>query len=144
MKSKKRNFNGLSYRETQRANSANRSKLQKEDQKWLRDNGYRNIGWDSVIDLYQKNKEFLDKYSLETLTLEELFLEVDRIGNKYLDSHEIEGFNQALSKELNEIADEIDKQFPDTEIEVIDFSEKIDKKFRKNRNQAPYRTTKTS
>lgn len=81
MKSKKRNFNGLSYRETQRANSANRSKLQKEDQKWLRDNGYRNIGWDSVIDLYQKNKEFLDKYSLETLTLEELFLEVDRIGS---------------------------------------------------------------
>ena len=144
MKSKKRNFNGMSYREAQRTNSANRSKLQKEDQKWLKDNGYRNFGWDSVIALYQKNKEFLDKYALEDLTLEELFLEVDRIGNKYLDSHEIEEFNQALSKELNEIADEIDKQFPDTEIEVTDFSDKADKKLRKNRGQRSYGTTKTS
>ncbi|MHC5823790.1 MAG: hypothetical protein ACYT04_50140, partial [Nostoc sp.] len=64
--------------------------------------------------LYQKIEEFLNKYHIDDLTLEELFLEVDRIGNKYLTIQEIENFNQSFSKEVNEIAEEIDKQFPDT------------------------------
>lgn len=144
MASQKRSFDGMSYREVQRANSNNRSKLQKEDQKWLKDNSYKNVGWNSVITLYQKTKEFLDKYLLEDLTLEDLYLEADRIGNKYLTSHEIEESNRALSKELTEIAEEIDRQFPDTEVEAIDFSNKIDKKTRKSRGQTSYRTTKTS
>ena len=144
MASQKRNFNGMGYHEVQRANSNNRSKLKQEDQRWLKHNGYKNVGWDGVIHLHQKIKEFLDKDSLEDLTLEELFLEVDRIGNKYLASHEIEESNQALSKELNEIAEEIDRQFPDTEIEAVDFGDKTDKKLRKNRGQMSRRTTKTS
>ena len=133
----------MSYREVQRVNSNNKSRLQKEDQKWLKANGYKNVGWDSVIHLHQKIKEFLDKYSLEELTLEELFLEVDRIGNKYLASQEIEEFNQILSKELNEIAEEIDRQFLDTEIEAVDFGDGTNKKPRKNRGRTSYKSTKS-
>lgn len=132
----------MSYRQVQRANSKNRSKIHKEDQRWLKENSYRNVGWDNVTNLYQKIEEFLDKYRLEDLTLEELFLEADRIGNKYLTSQEIEEFNQRLSKEVNEIAEEFDKQFPDTEIEVIDFSEKTNNRSRKKHNQKSYRTIK--
>jgi len=76
------------------------------------------------------------------LTLEELFLEADRIGNKYLTEEEIQDFHQKLAKELNEIAEEIDKQFPDTEIEVIDFSKNAKSKPIKNRNYKTYKTTK--
>jgi hypothetical protein len=141
-KNKRINFNGMSYRQVQRANSKNRSKIHKEDQRWLKENSYRNVGWDNVTNLYQKIEEFLDKYRLEDLTLEELFLEADRIGNKYLTSQEIEEFNQRLSKEVNEIAEEFDKQFPDTEIEVIDFSEKTNNRSRKKHNQKSYRTIK--
>ncbi len=116
-KSKKRKFKGMSYYEVQRANSEHRNKLHKEEQKWLKNNGYKNVGWDNVIKLY----EFL---KIIDNSLEELFLEADRIGNKYLTNQEIEKFNHSLSKELNEIAEEFDKQFPDTEIEIIDFSRK--------------------
>lgn len=121
-KSNKRKFNGMSYRDVQSTNSRNRIKLYKEDQKWLKDNNYKNVGWNNIINLYQKIEEFLDKYIWKDSTLEELFLEADRIGNKYLTSQEREKFNQKMSKEVNDIAEEIDKQFPDTEIEVVDFS----------------------
>lgn len=137
-KSHKRNFNGMSYGKVQRANSENRSKLKKEDQKWLKDNGYKNVGWDNVITLYRKVEELLDRSQFENMSLEELFLEADRIGNKYLTSEEIKEFNQQLSKEVTEIGELVDKQFPDTEIEVIDFSQKTAKKH----NQKTYRTTK--
>jgi len=139
---KSKKFNGMSYREVQRANSKNRSKLHKEDQNWLKDNGYRNVGWNNVVNLHQKIEDFLDKYRLDDLTLEELFLEADRIGNKYLTNQEIEEFNQRLSKEVNEVSEEIDKQFPDTEIEIIDFSDKTNNMSRNKHHQKPYRTIK--
>jgi C-terminal processing protease CtpA/Prc len=136
-KKSRRIFQGMSYREVQSSNSKCRTKLHKEDQKWLKDNNYKNIGWDKIIILYQKIEDFLDKYALEDTTLEELFLEADRIGNRYLTNIEIEEFNQKMSKEVNEISKEIDKQFPDTEIEFIDFG-----KNEKNSNQKSYRTIK--
>lgn len=135
-KSKKRIFNGVSYHELQRANSKKRKELTKEDKKFLKDNHFRNIGWGSVINLHQKIEEFLDSYKLNELTLEELFLEADRIGNKYLDSQEIEEFNQRLAKEVNEVAEEIDKYFPDTEIEVIDFSGRSNYKSQRKRRSS--------
>ncbi len=128
----------MSYREVQSANSEKRSKLKKEEQKWLKDNAYSNVGWYNIINLYQKIEDFLDKYRLEDSTLEELFLEADRIGNKYLTSQEIEEFNHKLSKEVNDIAEEIDKQFPDTEIEVIDFSKVTNNSSRRKRNRTSY------
>jgi hypothetical protein len=140
-KSQKRNFNGLSYSQVQRANSDNRGKLKKEDQKWLKDNGYKNVGWNNVISLYQKIEEILDQSRFEEMSLEELFLEADRVGNKYLTPEEIATFNQQLSKEAAEIGELIDQQFPDTEIEVVDYG-KTPRKSQKKRNQKTYRTAK--
>jgi hypothetical protein len=137
-KKEKRIFKKMSYREVQSSNSRSHIKLLKEDQKWLKDNKYKNIGWDNVIILFQKIEDFLDKYALEDNTLEELFLEADRIGNKYLTNTEIKEFNQRISKEVNEISIEIDKQFPDTDIEFIDFGRSV-----KNPDQRLYRTLKS-
>lgn len=142
MANQKRNFNGMSYVELQSANSQNRSKLNKEDQRWLRDNGYRNTGWNNVIALYQKIEEFIDKHNFESMSLEDLFLEADRIGNKYITPEEIKEFNNKLSQEVTEIGDLIDKQFPDTNIEVVDFYKKTIKKPQKKHNQKTYRTIK--
>lgn len=140
-KSQKRNFNGMSYAEVQHSNSEHRRKLEKDEQKWLKDNGYKNVGWDNVITLYQKIEE-LNKSPLKDMSLEELFLEADRIGSKYLTPEEITEFNQQLSKEVSEIGELIDKQFPDTEIEAIDFSQKTVTKPQKKRNQKTYRTAR--
>jgi C-terminal processing protease CtpA/Prc len=140
-KSRAKDFNGMSYGEIQRLNSNNRRKLKKENQKWLKDNGYRNVGWANVINLYQKIEELLDKSQYEDMSLEELFLEADRIGNKYLTPQEVEEFNQQLSKEVAEIGELIEQQFPDTEIEMIDYS-KTTQKPQKKRNQKTYRTAK--
>ncbi|MDZ8088140.1 MAG: hypothetical protein RMY16_21635 [Nostoc sp. DedQUE12b] len=141
-KGKKRNFRGMSYRVVQLANSKNRSKLHKKDQIWLKENFYKNVGWDNVINIYQKIEEFIGNYYLEELTLEELFIEADKIGNKYLTNQEINDYNQSLSKEVNEVAEEIDKQFPETEIEFIDFSQNTNIKYKSKPNQKTYRTVK--
>ncbi|MEA5577976.1 hypothetical protein [Anabaena sp. UHCC 0451] len=141
-KNKKKTFQGMSYRELQKHNSENRIELSPEDQKWLKENGYKNIGWDNVINLYRNIQDFLAKYQVKDLTLEELFLEADRIGNKYQTEDEIQDFNQKLAKELNEIAEEIDRQFPQTEMEIIDFSQNTKSNPTKKRNQKTYRTTK--
>ena len=121
-KSKKRLFSGMSYREVQQSNSNRRNKLPKKEQKWLKENGYRNLGWDNVIKLYQKINDFLHSSSSEDPSLEDLFLKADEIGNKYQTSQEIEAFNQALRSEVEEISDAIDQQFPDTECEFADYS----------------------
>ncbi|MBD2136136.1 hypothetical protein H6F32_00730 [Anabaena sp. FACHB-1237] len=138
----KKIFQGMTYCELQKHNSQNRIKLSPEDQKWLKENNYKNIRWENVISLYNQIQDFLVKYQVEDLTLEELFLQADHIGNKYLTEEEIQDFQQKLAKQLNEIAEEIDKQFPDTEIEIIDFSQNTKSKPRKKRNQKTYRTTK--
>jgi hypothetical protein len=135
-KGKKRSFNGMSYHEAQRANSSRRNQLRKEDQGWLKKNNFKNIGWDNVINLYNKIEEFFEQYRLEDLSLGDLFLEADRIGNKYLTREEIEISNQQLAKEINEIEEEIDRQFPDTEIEVTDFSRKAIHKSREQSRRA--------
>ena len=123
MKSKKRLFNGMSFREVQRFNSDRRSKLPKKNQNWLKENGYKNVGWDNVIKLYQKVNDFLVQPDQNEDTLEELFLKADRIGRKYQTSQEIDAFNQQLAAEINEIADEVDRQFPEHEMEFIDYSQ---------------------
>lgn len=140
--SRSRKFNGMSYGEIQRINSKNRSRLTPEDQQWLKDNGYKNAGWDQVIHLYQKIEEFLDSYRFKEMTLEELFLEADRIGNKYLTPQEIAEFNQKMSQEVAEIGALIDQQFPDHETEIIDYSKQTAPKPLRKRNQKTYRTAK--
>jgi hypothetical protein len=56
------------------------------------------------------------------MSLEDIFLEADRIGNKYQNSEEIHKLNQQLSQINQEISDEIDKHFPDDEIVFLNFS----------------------
>ena len=126
-------FNGMNYRKVQSDNSKKRSRLQRKDQQWLKVNGYKNFGWNNVISLSQKIDEFLEQYKWKEWSLEDLFLEADRIGNKYLTHQEIANFNQRLSQEVNEIAEEIDRQFPDTEIEVIDSSNNSNNSYQKSR-----------
>ena len=121
-KNKKRLFSGMGYREVQHSNSNRRNKLSKKDQIWLKEHGYKNVDWDNVIKLYQKINALLLQPDPNEDTLEELFLKADRIGNKYQTPEEINEFNQKLAAEVNEIADEIDRQFPDPEMEFIDYS----------------------
>ena len=122
-KSKKRLFSGMGYREVQRSNSNRRSKLPKKDQTWLKEQGYKNVGWDNVIALYQRINELLLQPDPNEDTLEELFLKADRIGNKYQTSEEIADFNRKLAAEVNEIADKVDQQFPESEMEFVDYSQ---------------------
>ena len=124
----------MSYREVQLANSKNRNELSKADQQWLKNSGYKNVGWDKVIVLYKKIEELLrERDNLNDLSLGDLFLEADRIGNKYLTKEEITENNQKLAKANSVINDQIDKSFPDQEDEIIDFS---DKSRRKNQSRA--------
>jgi hypothetical protein len=127
-KNKKRLFSGMSYREVQRSNSNRKSKLPKKDRRWLKDNGYKNVGWDNVIKLYQKINDFLSSSDSDDPSLEDLFLKADKIGSKYQTQEEIESFNQALKLEVEEISDAIDKQFPDLEYELLDYSQHSDGK----------------
>ena len=123
-KHQSRTFSSMGYPEVQRSNSIRRSKLPKTHQIWLKENGYKNVGWDNVIRLYQKINELLAQPDADNeLTLEELFLEADRIGQKYQTREEIEAFNQQLAGEVSAISDLIDQQFPETEVEVIDYSQ---------------------
>lgn len=129
----------MSYREVQGANTLNRSKLRQADQQGLKDNRCKNVGWDNVISLYQKIEELLDP--LKDLTLEDLFIEADRIGNKYQSAQEIQEFNQQLSQEVTKVSEAIDRQFPDTEIEIIDFGDSH-QKTRKSRHPKTSRIVK--
>ena len=119
-----RKFSGIGYREVQKSNSIRRSQLPKNKQIWLKENGYKNIGWDYVIRLYQKINDLLIESNSDEPTLEELFLNADHIGKKYQTNEEIKTFNQQMTTIVNEISTIIDQQFPENEIQVIDFSQK--------------------
>jgi hypothetical protein len=118
-------YQGLSYRSLQQQNSVNREKLSLDQKKWLKDNGYRNVGWDAAIQLHEKIMDFREQDELGDMSLESLFLEADRVGNKYQTPEEVEQFQQAMAQTANAIADQVDKQFPQTELEVIDFSRSV-------------------
>ena len=121
-KSRSRTFKGMSYRKVQRKNYRNRNQLTAEHQKWLKDNGYRNIGWINVISLYEKIIDLQDKERINDFSLEELFLEADRIGNKYFTNQEINERHKKIAIEVNQIAEIIDLQFPDNKLEIVDYS----------------------
>lgn len=118
----RRLFCGLTYRDVQRSNTIRKSQLDRSTQSWLKANGYRNVGWDQVIRLYQKLNDLEASGQDNEPTLGEMFLEVERIGRKYQTPEEIAAFEQAMAAEISAIADLIDQQFPDQEVEAIDFS----------------------
>lgn len=134
--SKKRLFSGMGYREVQRANSSRRNELSKAKQALLKKQGYKNVGWDNVIALYQKLNELSLAAGPVEDTLQELILKADRIGSKYQTSEEIADFNRKLSAEVNEIADIVDRQFPEPEMEFVDYSRQSNKAKRTARRVA--------
>ncbi len=111
----------LTYKQLQAHNKETRSHLKPDDRKWLKTNGYKNLGWDNAIALYEKITDFQSQYDLEDDSLEDLFLQADRIGNKYQTPEEIAAFQAELATEVNAIADLIEEQFPDHEPEIIDY-----------------------
>lgn len=119
IKTKPKTFARMTYRQLQKKNKRDRAQLSKQDRIWLKTSNYRNIGWTNVINLFQKIKEIKEKESIRKLDLEQLFIEADLIGNKYLTGEEIQNRNLKIARELNEIADIIDAQFPDNTNEVI-------------------------
>jgi hypothetical protein len=120
-KSKARTYKTLTYKQLQANNKETRSHLKPDDRKWLKTNGYKNLGWDNAIALYEKITDIQSQYDLEDDSLEDLFLQADRIGNKYQTPDEIAAFQAELATEVNAIADLIEEQFPDTEPEIIDY-----------------------
>lgn len=121
-KKKKITFEGMTYRKVKPKKSRDREGLTKENQQWLKNNNYCNIGGNNVISLFKKIKDLQEQEIIKKSSLEELFFEADRIGNKYLTSKEINQRNLRIAQELNEIADLIDSQFPDNTVEAIDYS----------------------
>ncbi|MGD1895643.1 MAG: hypothetical protein ACFB16_01680 [Phormidesmis sp.] len=121
-KSQKRLFSGMDYREVQRSNASRRGQLPKRDRDLLKAQGYRNLGWDDVIQLYQKLNELELQLEPTVDTLEDLFLKADRIGRKYQTREEIDDFNRQLTTEVGAIADIVDQQFPNSESEFVDYS----------------------
>ena len=111
----------FTYSQLQAFNKQSRSQLRPADRQWLKSNGYKNVGWDCAIALYEKIIDYKAKYDLEDESLEDLFLEADRIGNKYQTPEEIASFQAALALEVNAIADLVDQQFPDTTPEFINY-----------------------
>ena len=123
MADKKRNFQGMSYREVQKWNSENRKKLSPQQRQKLKEEAYRNVGWQSVISLYLTLDALINPDPEPDLSLEELFLEAARIGDKYQTDADRANFQQLYNPELAEIHALIEEQFPEPEIiEFIDYS----------------------
>ncbi len=118
----KKEFNGMSYRKVQRSNSDNKALMKLEEIQLLKNSGYKNVGWKKVSQLYLKLQDMLTSHYRENWSLDELFLEADRIGQKYQSVDEITTFEKQFTMLSQEINDEIDRHFPDVEVEIIDFS----------------------
>jgi hypothetical protein len=114
-------FQSMTYRQVQKLNSQSRLTLRKDDQIWLKQQGFRNIGWSNVIKLYENISAILERYDQELPGLDELFIEADCIGNKYLDPNEIQEYQSKLADQNRLFEEQVDQQFPDTEVEMIDF-----------------------
>ncbi len=124
MKVKKRTaqtFQGMTYRELQSHNTRSRGSLPQKHQQQLKQEGCRNVGWENVIKIYEKIELIEEQLNEQLPSLESLFLEADRIGNKYQSSEERADFRKEMAAVSVEMSDIVDQQFPDTEIEVIDF-----------------------
>ncbi|MFN5855023.1 MAG: hypothetical protein ACK456_03855 [Pseudanabaenaceae cyanobacterium] len=114
-------FQSMTYRQVQKLNSQIRLTLRKDDQIWLKQQGFRNVGWSNVIKLYENISAILERYDQELPGLDELFIEADCIGNKYLDPNELQEYQSKLADQNRLFEEQVDQRFPDTEVEMIDF-----------------------
>jgi hypothetical protein len=140
----RKEFQGMGYRQLQRVNSTQKQQFSADELIILKNEGHKNVGWESVIRLQERIQELLTSFYRNGWGLDQLFLEADRIGQKYQSSTEIAIYEEQLSLLSVEIDDEIDKYFPDTEVEIIIFGGKSDK-FRNHRfrQQRPRRAIST-
>ncbi|WP_346290876.1 hypothetical protein [Sphaerothrix gracilis] len=129
--SRSRSFNGMDYRSVQRTNTQRKNQLAKAEQAELKQKGYKNVGWDNVIKLYRR-LELLLAAKEDEPSLEDLFLQADRIGHKYQTAEEIQTFNQQLTQAVNTIADTVDRQFPEEDTEMIDYRPRSRSAVKKN------------
>ena len=118
----KKEFNGMGYRQVQRSNSDSKAKITSDEIQLLKNSGYKNVGWEKVTQLYLKLPDMLTSPYRENWSLDELFLEADRIGRKYQSVDEIATFEKQFMMLSQEIDEEVERHFPDTEVEIIDFS----------------------
>ncbi|WP_029681741.1 hypothetical protein, partial [Picosynechococcus sp. NKBG15041c] len=119
----KKLYKGMSYRKLQRWNKEHRSLLEKKYQIWLKQNSYQNIGWDRVIKLHEKILDLKRETEIHNMSLEELFLESDRIGEKYQTSQEKKDFQERFQHIIESISIVAEKIFPDDEVEFVDFGD---------------------
>jgi hypothetical protein len=120
----RKEFQGLGYRQLQRVNSTQKQQLQAEELITLKNEGHKNTGWESIICLQRRIQELLTSVYRAGWDLDQLFLEADRIGQKYQSPTEIAVYEEKITLLSVEIDDVIDEQFPDTEVEIISFSGK--------------------
>ena len=135
-KNSPRKFRGMGYRQVQAANSRNHQQISKSEKQWLKKNAYKNVGWENVISLYKKIEEFNGE------TLESLFLAADRIGSKYQTREEIQAYQEKLAQTVTSISEKIEQQYPETEMEVIDYSNQRTPKYSRKGKKKAYRTIK--
>ncbi len=131
-----RTFQGQGYRALQAANTQARAQLTAAQRRDLKAKKLSNVGWDNVIALYhalqklgvlQPSPASSEVTPYDDFSLEDLFLEADRIGNKYQTAAEVTAFQETLAQKAQEIADEVDRQFPDTQTEILDFRDSATK-----------------
>ncbi len=76
------------------------------------------------VQQHRDRADGLAKQVEELNTNNQLFVKADRIGNKYQSPAEIMEFEQNFTAISQEIEIEIDRSFPDTVVEIIDFSKR--------------------
>lgn len=126
MARQKRTFLGMSYREVQKWNSEQRKKCDRLQQQQLKQLGHRNVGWESVVGLYLALEALINPAPEpeSDLSLEELFLEASRIGDKYQTDADRAKFKEEFDREIAEINAIIEEQFPQPQtVEFIDYSQ---------------------
>jgi hypothetical protein len=122
MTRKKQKFQGMGYREVQKSNSENWKKLDRQQQKALKEKGHRNIGWLFVTRLYLGIEDLNQDLHTDDTTLEELFLNASWIGDKYQTNEDKLAFRKALDQAIEETQILIDEHFPGGDIQMIDYS----------------------
>lgn len=122
MTRKKQKFQGMGYREVQASNSENWKKLDRQQQKALKEEGHRNIGWLFVTRLYLGIEDLNQDLHTDDTTLEELFLNASWIGDKYQTNEDKLAFRKALDQAIEETQILIDEHFPGGDIQMIDYS----------------------
>jgi hypothetical protein len=118
----KRTYRDLDYPALQAQNSQQRAQLSLEQRRHLQQQGYKNVGWEKVIALAERLEQLRMPGEFADWSLDELFLEAERVGDRYQTPDEIARHRDQMAVETAAIEALIEQQFPDPDPEVIDFA----------------------